>query len=167
MAIPRKGSTSDLSRLLGITPNALTKLCARNILRTESHGVFDLPDAVQSYLAYRENLAAAAQGKGGYSKARTEWTQERARKARLEREQLEGRLLWRDEVTATWTSLYAVVKQRLLVIPSKTAPRLVDKTSAAEIAEVIRVELYEALEELANGNGLPRNAQRKPDDEAA
>jgi phage terminase Nu1 subunit (DNA packaging protein) len=126
---------------------------------------------VQSYLVYRENLAAAAQGKGGYSKARTEWTQERARKARLEREQLEGTLLWRDEVLASWTSLYTVVRTRLLAIPSKVAPRLVGKTSAAEIAEVIRIEIYEALEELASGNGLPRNAQPKAkpsdDDEEA
>ena len=74
---------------------------------------------------------------------------------------MEGSLLRREKIVATWTTLIAGLKMRMLAIPNKVAARLVGPTSAAEIARIIMGEVRDALEECASSNGLPHDVQRK------
>jgi phage terminase Nu1 subunit (DNA packaging protein) len=150
MKFPVKISTSELAVVLGINERTVGKLVGKKILRREARGCFDLTDALQAYLAYREGLVAAEHGSGTYGKARAQLYLERARMARLKREEIEGELLPSSKVLAGWSAILANVKARMLAIPSKCAPRLVGLKSAAEAKAIIETEVYEALEEASS-----------------
>jgi hypothetical protein len=57
--------------------------------------------------------------------------------------------LWPAEaVTFTWRDIFVLLRQHLLSLPSKLAPRLLNKTQAAEVETILRAHIYEALENL-------------------
>jgi len=134
----------------------ITKLVDKKILRRESRGTFDTVDAVAAYVAHREAVVAAEQGAGDYGRARAQLYLERARAARIKREELEGALVPVAKILAFNTAIVGLAKNRLLGVPSKIAPRLVGLKTAAEGEALVRAEVYEALEELARLNDVGR-----------
>ena len=150
MKFPAKVSTSDLAVLLGVAERTIGKLLDKKILRRSVGGGFDVVDAIQSFVAYREGVVAAEHGIGSYGRSRAELYLEKARMARMQREKLEGELLPANEVLAGWSAIFAKVKARMLAIPSKCAPRLVGLKTAAEAKAVIEPEVYEALTDASN-----------------
>ena len=140
MDIPTKISTSDLSKLLGIDERTITKLVAKKVLRRESRGTFDMVD-----VPFEPPPSC---------KARAELYLERARTARIKREQLEDSLVSVAKVIAFNVGIVTLVKNRLLGVPTKVAPRLVGLKTAAEGEALVRAEVYEALAELARLNDI-------------
>ena len=100
MNLPTKISTSGLATLLSVNERTIGKLADKKVLRREARGVFDLVDAVAAYVAHREAVVAAENGVGDYGKARAQLYLERARAARIKREQLEGALVKVADVIA-------------------------------------------------------------------
>jgi hypothetical protein len=149
MKFPVKISTGDLAQVIGVNERTITKLVCKKILRREARGCFDLTDAVQDYVTHREGIVAAEYGVGTYGKARAQLYLEKARAARIRREELEGTLAPVSEWRALLTSLAAVMRNRVLAIGPKTATRLVRLNSAAEAQAIVSAECREALEELS------------------
>jgi phage terminase Nu1 subunit (DNA packaging protein) len=147
--LPPKVSTADLATLLGVTERAVTKLVAKKILHREQRGSFDLVDSVQAFIAHREAVVAAQHGTGTYGRARAQLYLERARLARLKREELEGTLGRIDEFFTATVAVNSAIRNRLLAVPSKAAPRLVNLKTAQEAQAIVRGEIYEALETLS------------------
>ncbi len=81
------------------------------------------------------------------SRARTEW--ERANLLELDRKMKEGELLPRAEVERTWANVAAIVKTKLLGVPSRAKHQLphLSLDDVAVLDELIR----ESLEEVADG----------------
>ena len=154
MDLPTKVSTADLAKLLSVNERTITKLVDKKVLRRESRGTFDTVDAVAAYVAHREGVVAAEQGVGDYGKARAQLYLERARAARIKREQLEGSLVKVADVVAFNVGIVTLVKNRLLGVPTKVAPRLVGLKNAAEAEALVRAEVYEALTEIARLNDV-------------
>lgn len=82
---------------------------------------------------------------------------ERARldKARADLAELDlavkrGQLIPAELVAAAWGSAVTMMRTRLLSCPSSAAPRITGKMTTAEIELVIRHEIDEALEAIAN-----------------
>jgi hypothetical protein len=48
------------------------------------------------------------------------------------------------------TQMLTAFKSRMLALPSRCAPYLQGKTNVGEIAETLRMEVYDALKELAD-----------------
>jgi phage terminase Nu1 subunit (DNA packaging protein) len=161
MEFPQKVSANDLATVLGIVPRTVGKLAEKGVLRREGYGVFDLTDAVQAYVAYRESVIAAEHGVGAFGKARAELTLERARLMRIKRQQAEGELLPTKEVIAAGTAVMAVVRNRLLSVAPKFAPQLVMVRSASEVESILRPAIEEALEELAGLEIAPPNERHR------
>jgi phage terminase Nu1 subunit (DNA packaging protein) len=157
MEFPQKVSANDLATVLGIVPRTVGKLAEKGVLRREGYGVFDLSDAIQAYLAYRESVVAAEHGIGTFGKARAELTLERARLMRMKRQEAEGSLLPTKEVIAAGTAVMGVVRNRLLAVAPKLAPQLANVKSAAEVESILRPAIEEALEELASLEIAPPN----------
>ncbi len=70
----------------------------------------------------------------------TEFRKERALKARMERETMEGKLFPREEVTAAWCNRYANIKRYLLVWSRRLPGRLFG-ISEREMIEAIDGEV--------------------------
>jgi len=168
----QKISTSDLAEVLGISPRTVTKLVDKKVLVRNGYGSFDLHSAVQSYVSHREAIVAAEHGQGGYGRARTALYQERARMARIQRQEIEGEMIPTKEVIAMNTAIAATVRTRMLSVGPKVAPRLVGLKSAGEAEAIISSEITKSLEEISRleivlaGDGpLPtprRSRSRRP-----
>lgn len=85
--------------------------------------------------------------------------QERARKDReladkaaMENAARRGELLDRADVDAAVTSSFSRVRSRMLSIPSKAAPLVVQDMEIAEAEHLLRSHVIEALQELADTN---------------
>jgi phage terminase Nu1 subunit (DNA packaging protein) len=159
-ALPTSVSASDLAMLLGITKRSVNALAERGALPRLANGQFNLAEGLQAYVLHREGVIEAEHGVGDYGKARAALYEERAAMAKMAREKLEGSLVSVDETFRTWTDLVVMVRARILALPSKLAPRLLGKHHAAEVQEIIRLEVYEALEDLGtNIEVRPRSSK--------
>jgi phage terminase Nu1 subunit (DNA packaging protein) len=156
-------SGADLALLLGIDARTVRKLVEKKVLHPIGKDVFDLGNSIQAFIAHREGVIAAEHGLGDFGKARADLYQEKAEMARMQREKMQGKLLPVEAVTMTWRNIITHVRGSLLALPSKLAPRLLAKTNAAEVQDILRVGVYECLESLveteikhaprANGGG--------------
>src|SRR5262249_39695411 len=69
-----------------------------------------------------------------------------------------GRLVDRQQNKQALSTMFSNIRQRLLAFPSKLAPRVVSCRRAAEVQELVRVEIYalisvfqQAMLEIAEG----------------
>jgi phage terminase Nu1 subunit (DNA packaging protein) len=172
MNFPPKVSTSTLATLLSVNERTIAKLTEKKVLRREERGVFDVVDAIAAHTAYRESVAAEQAGQGAYGKARAQLYLERARMARLKREELEGQLGRTSEWRAFGASVATVVKNRVLGVATKVAPRLINLKSAAQAEAIVYDGNREALEEISKlspppemQSKLDRRARRRSKDD--
>ena len=86
---------------------------------------------------------------------RARLAKEQADKTALDNELRRGRLVDVEEVAQLWTDLVAAARARLLAMPTKLGPTLVNTPDPAVVAETIRREVYSALDELAQPQEAP------------
>jgi hypothetical protein len=72
-----------------------------------------------------------------------------ARLKQLEYEEKSGRLVEADEVQRDAAAVYAMVRTRIMAVPTHVAPTLARLRTAPEVEDVLRAALTEILEELA------------------
>jgi hypothetical protein len=69
----------------------------------------------------------------------------------LQSAQLEGKVLPRDLVQATWASAFAALRDRLLGIPDRVLSRAGANCAPEELRTILESELREALLAVARG----------------
>jgi phage terminase Nu1 subunit (DNA packaging protein) len=162
-ALPETVSLADLRWLLGgVTTSHINGLTRDGILEKSDRGEYRL-SSVPNYVKFMRKRGAAPTE---WHRARTMLTKERAQITRLDRFEREKRSIPTSEVLAAWTAIAVVIRNRVLVIASKVAPRLIGIRTAAEVEAILRPECEEALEELSRMqvvNG--RAADDEQDDE--
>jgi phage terminase Nu1 subunit (DNA packaging protein) len=102
--------------------------------------VIRLRDAVRWYMETR--LADPAK-----QRARKDAAQADAYE--MANEKTRGTLLDADEVAQAWSEMIANARAKLLAMPTKLSPRLVNIAEPGAISELIRIEVYAALTELS------------------
>ena len=135
------------------------KLVDKKVLRREARGTFDTVEAVAAYVAHRESVVAAEHGAGDYGRARTEWMQERARAAKIDRLEREGSLVSVEDVQTTVTTMFSAVKMYFLGTPTKLAPRLAGLPSVPAMQAVLEREVRQILTELSEAGAMARIRQ--------
>lgn len=140
--------TSVISKLLMITDRHLQRLVTEGIIPRAEKGRFELAPAVQGYIRYLRDRAAG-HGADGEGDARTEWQKARARRARVLADQMEGRVLDRDDVERAWTTGILTMRSRLLAIPTQLAPQVFAARTQKEVAALLEQGVAEALDELS------------------
>jgi hypothetical protein len=155
MAEIPKATIAQLAAILAISERRVSQLAGQGVLKRDPDG-YDLSVNVPAYLRFRERAAMAKVGAGTYGQARAALYLERARTAKLKREELERQLLPSDEVIAAGIAVMARVRNRILAIASKVAPRLINLRNASEAEAIVHCEHIEALEELARLEVVPQ-----------
>ena len=150
MTIPKQISTSDLAALFGIDKRTIAKLAEKQVLQREGRGTFDMGASVRAYVAHREAVVAAEHGTGTYAEARTEWMQEKAAAARIDRVEKQGKLVNVDIVRDQMVSLIGIVRTYFLGCPVKLAPRLVGLKTTVEFQQVLDREVRQILTEISD-----------------
>ena len=77
--------------------------------------------------------------------ARTKTEIARAELLEMQAARERGELLPKDEVEQTWSAEISAARNRLLLIPSKLAPKLLDQTDVREVQAMIEGAIKEAL----------------------
>jgi phage terminase Nu1 subunit (DNA packaging protein) len=139
-----------LGRVLGISRASIANLATDGILPRADRGLFNLPACVQAYLRHKLVKAKASDATVRSLVAeRTRLTKTKADAAEVEVRKLAGELVPVADIEAAWLSVAGVVRARLLLIPSKAAPRIVALKTPAEAQALLRKEINAALAAIA------------------
>ena len=143
--------TAELAAVLGITARRVRQLVEDGILQNSSAGKFLLCDAVQLYMNYRFGSHSAEDLQIDRAKRRADSQIKTAKAtiAKLEAEELEGKMHRSEDVAAMTEDLIYTIRGALIALPGRLAVDVATVTSAAEVAEIIRREVYAVMRELA------------------
>ena len=94
-----------------------------------------------------------------YDTERDRLTHHQANVESLKEQQLASHLLPCDIVVRTWQGMVANIKARLLSMPAKLAPVLLNCSDLQDVEASIKQQVYESLTELSRC-GLPREAEQ-------
>jgi phage terminase Nu1 subunit (DNA packaging protein) len=144
-SLPAEFSAAELRYLLNLTPGRLTQLEEAGIVVRTRAGYYG-SGSVRNFVTF---LRRSGEGPRDWQTARVELAREKLALLRLERGQLEGRLLEKEQVRSMNVSIATTIKNRLLAVPRATAPRLLHLTHASEAEAVTTDAITDALTELA------------------
>jgi len=140
-----------ISKLLDLTPQRVNQLVNQGIIPRAERGRYELVPVVRAYIHFLRDRKIQGDVHGDdYSTYRTRLTKARAEMAEKENAQLDSKLIPADDAKDAWTAMVANARARLLSIPNKIAPLVCAAETINEAREIIKTEIYEALNELAN-----------------
>lgn len=143
-------SAAEIGTLLGISSAMVSKLASEGVLPRAGRGEYDAAACVQAYLRYRLGNAANDDPTArGLMSERQRLTKAKADAAEREDRVRAGELVEASEIEAAWVAVITTARNRLRLIPSKVAPRVVAMKSAAEAQALMRKEIDAALDVVA------------------
>lgn len=162
-AAPKKSyaETKQIALLFGLTVRRIQQLTQDGILQTEKVGrqrKYDLLGSVRRYIDYLQKKVSEKGGgtqedvENGSRKLRAEadLKQTKAEIARLELEEIQGKMHRSEDVEALTNDLVFAIRGMLLSLPGRLAIDLAALTIPAEISTRVRKEVDEILNELSN-----------------
>jgi transcriptional regulator with XRE-family HTH domain len=158
---------AEFAQHMGVSQQAISKLAQRGVF--PKGGTLD--EWRHAYVRHLIDLASGHLSEDGA----LDLTEERALLARAQRlkleiemDKLKGKLLDAEEVDIAWREMIMASRARLLALPQRAALAVVAAKTTAEVAEVLRVIVYEALTELAEDPGVYTKPAEAPtsDDQA-
>ncbi len=126
------------SHVFRVSAQTISKWVLKEGMPRNEDGTFSIADSVE--WALERTVGANSSGKKGEGETDeatvwlTAFRRERALKAKMEREELEGKLFPREEVTAAWCNRYAHIKRHLLVWSKRLPGRLAGLNERAMIS---------------------------------
>ncbi len=151
--LSRKMNKAQLAKMLDITTQTLDRYIQAGLPFDSAPGragksyVFDLA-VVVGWLRERDTKNTRGDS-GTVEDARKRKLEAEARLAEMAAEKAAGSLLERSDVDAAVIGAFSRVRARLLSLPSKAAPRCVDRTMD-QIGAVLEADVRDALQELSD-----------------
>jgi phage terminase Nu1 subunit (DNA packaging protein) len=141
---------ATIATVLGISNARVQQLAADGVLPRAGVGLYDIPACVQAFLQHKLAKAKASDATVRSLVAeRTRLTKIKADAAEVEARKLAGELVPAADIEAAWLAVAGIVRSRLLLIPSKTAARVVALKTPGEAQALLRKELNAALTAIA------------------
>lgn len=135
-------SRQDLAtHVFKVTPQTISKWVLKEGMPRQKDGTFCVADCVEWVMERLEKCGASDDEQDDAKHWLTEFRKERALRARMERETIEGQLFPREEVTAAWCNRYAHIKRHLLVW-SKRLPGRLSGLSEREMIKLLEDEIH-------------------------
>ena len=147
-------TTRDLAEVFGVTIARISQLRKDGVLSGEGSPLkYDLPASVQAYVSWAVDSAKARKPEDVDAErkklqAEADYKEAKARQEELKLAELEGRMHSAEDVEAATTQLVYTVRSAMLAMPGRIAVDVVGKT-AAEASDVVRREVFAALESLS------------------
>ena len=147
-------TTRELAEVFGVTIARISQLRKDGVLSGEGSPLkYDLPASVQAYVSWVVDSAKARKPEDVDAErkklqAEADYKEAKARQEELKLAELEGRMHSAEDVEAATTQLVYAVRSAMLAMPGRIAVDVVGKT-AAEASDVVRREVFAALESLS------------------
>lgn len=146
-------STKVVADMFDLTTRRVGQLCEEGILSKIKQGSFELVPTVKNYIRFLKTKNDVASSDESiteeFNKEHTLREKALREKAELEVGLMKGKLHASEDVEREMTKMLAAFRAKILSIPSKLAPKIAVNSNANEIEEMIRKELYAALNELS------------------
>lgn len=146
---------AELSEYLNLSGRRIRTLATEGVVVKTKAGRYDLKKSVSGYVDFIKDTKK--EEKQGIDKVRLARESEglmhdkiKKRKTELQVMQLEKTMLLTEDVVDIWADFAAMVKSKLLNIPTKLAPQLTDIEDVNTIKKAIATEVSEALNEIAD-----------------
>ena len=140
-----------ISKLLDLTPQRVNQLVNQGVIPRAERGRYELVPVVRAYIRFLRDRTVRGDVQGDdYTTYRTRLTKARAEMAEKENAQLDSKLIPADDAKQAWSAMVSNARARLLSIPNKIAPIVCAAETINEAREIIKIEIYEALNELAD-----------------
>jgi len=143
--------TDELADLIMVSPRRIQQLSrGGTIPRTTPRGPFELVTSVQAYIRHiKEGVGEVEIDGESHEQARTRLTKARADIHQRTALQLSGDLIPSEQVESNWQAVLSIVRQSLISLPDRVAPRVNDAETLNETRQLLKEGVYEILEELA------------------
>lgn len=130
---------------------------------------FDLLPTVQAYIRYlsdkakgkEQKNAGTLQAESDKLRAEADLKQSKAKIAKMQLKELEGKMHRSEDVEAVMNDLVFTIRSAILALPGRLAMDVVETTNANEAAALIRSECLKILTELSNYKYDPEEYQRR------
>jgi phage terminase Nu1 subunit (DNA packaging protein) len=142
-------STAEISEILGLSDRRIRQLEKEGALVKIRRGKYDLKASVQRYIEYIKEQAEKTEEELNLTKEKTLLTRANRQKVELELQIMQGELHRSEDVRRVMNNMLGAFRARVLAIPSKAAPQLLAQTDLAVVQDIIKKEVYEALQELS------------------
>jgi phage terminase Nu1 subunit (DNA packaging protein) len=152
MSLPTEVSTNQLASLLRLSAQRINQLAAANVLQKTARNKFNLAGSIASYIAHRERVISEERlgTVGTLQQARTELTEARAALVSIDLAERQRAVIPISEIEEGWAALMLVLRQHLLAVPTKLAPRLAAARSAVEMQGILRSEIHGCLQRIVD-----------------
>lgn len=150
--------TAVIAKIFGVTTRRVEQLKAEGVIvGTGRPTKFDLMPTIMAYIRYLSDKAYAREKKQAVGeleeqklRAEVDIKESKAAAAKMELEELQGKLHRAEDVEAITTDHVLFLRSMLMSMPGKLAVDLAGEHTAAEQAERVRAEIYFILDQLAN-----------------
>ena len=147
----------ELAEHLDLSPQSISDLIGKGIFTISSgRSPVNIDVCRVQYINYLRKAARYTKkdGTGDIAEEKTKLTAAQARKAELEVEIMEGKLVPIQEVEEFLVERFSKARAKWLGVPSKIAHKVITVDTFAEAEQEIKEGIYEGLNELAN-DGIP------------
>lgn len=159
--------TKAIARVLNLTERRVRQLRDKEIIKEykPGSGLYDLIQTNHAYINYLRNGNANGAEIIDYATERALYARAKRKEAEYSLAVMERDLHESTEVETVITAMFATFKARMLALPAKLSPILSKKTSKAEVFNLLKDGIDEALFELADYDTLFRRGDNDGEDE--
>jgi len=153
----------EVAEHLDLSLVSISQLIQKGVLDVkQGRNPMDLDLCRRTYINYLRQLGGynKRSGSGDIAEEKTRLTKAQADKAELEVSELEAELIPASLVQSTWTDYIANVRAKLLALPSRVAHLVITTDKYVEAEQIIKEQVYESLQELAE-NGIPAKYRQR------
>ena len=143
-----------------LTERRVRQLRDEGVIQESAPGLYDLQACVARYIQY---LGGA--GKENLNAERTKLTAAKRQAAEMDNDERRGDLHSTADIERGIKTMCLNVRSRLLTLPGMLSPTLAKMTEQAEVFDVIKAAVDEALEELSSYNAIMADAGEDDDTE--
>lgn len=150
-AEPGSGITTreNIAKLLDVTPKYVKYLVDRGVLVPRAGQQFEIVPSIHAYIRFLRK--DATQGGSRLTESRARFVLAKAEIAEFDRDERRGLLAPIDQIEETWLSVVGVMRAHLLTLPAKLSARITAAKTVQDVQDIVREEIYEALQILAKG----------------
>lgn len=141
----------ELAAVLGLTGRRIRQLTEDGMFR-KTDGAYNLAESVQAYIRQATKETSDEDRKIDQSKRKAEMMLKasKAQVAKLEAEELAGKMHRADDVEAIMDDMIFTIRDALMALPGRLAVDAAAAGSPAEASDVIRREVHKIMTELAD-----------------
>jgi hypothetical protein len=154
-SLPADVSLAELQYLLGLSKMRISQLTDTGIITRIARGRYSL-DSVPAVLRHMREVGA---GPRDWQAARTQLMREKLALLRMQRLERAGALVPEKEMIEVHSVVWRWVRDRMLAIGVKLAPRLAAESRPAGCQLLVEVEIRQALEDASRLEIVPGKAK--------